>query len=128
MFILGGVWMDECRLLLEVPGWLLFAPGERTAMHQMVRSLRTHVGRTHRRSGTALVPFGKHVVNVDEPHFTGGNTHKILPLWIASLLGQSTHNFLRDSKGDEVWPQAGQQSAPHMHVLVCICSNVRQFH
>ena len=25
-------------------------------------------------------------------------------------------------------PQAGQQSAPHMHVLVCICSNVRQFH
>ena len=24
--------------------------------------------------------------------------------------------------------QAGQQSAPHMHVLVCICSNVRQFH
>ena len=24
-------------------------------------------------------------------------------------------------------PQAGQQSAPHMHVLVCICSNVRQF-
>ena len=28
----------------------------------------------------------------------------------------------------EVGPQAGQQSAPHMHVLVCICSNVRQFH
>ena len=25
-------------------------------------------------------------------------------------------------------PQASQQSAPHMHVLVCICSNVRQFH
>ena len=25
-------------------------------------------------------------------------------------------------------PQAGQQSAPHMHVLVCICSNVRQVH
>ena len=25
------------------------------------------------------------------------------------------------------WPHAGQQSAPHMHVLVCICSNVRQF-
>ena len=25
-------------------------------------------------------------------------------------------------------PLAGQQSAPHMHVLVCICSNVRQFH
>ena len=24
--------------------------------------------------------------------------------------------------------QAGQQSALHMHVLVCICSNVRQFH
>ena len=24
-------------------------------------------------------------------------------------------------------PQAGQQSAPHMHVLVCICSNTRQF-
>ena len=23
--------------------------------------------------------------------------------------------------------QAGQQSAQHMHVLVCICSNVRQF-
>ena len=27
----------------------------------------------------------------------------------------------------KTWPDAGQQGAPHMHVLVCICSNVRQF-
>ena len=24
-------------------------------------------------------------------------------------------------------PQAGEQGAPHLHALVCMCSNVRQF-
>ena len=31
------------------------------------------------------------------------------------------------SPGMRKGPQAGQQGAPHMHVLVCICSNVQQF-
>ena len=44
-------------------------------------------------------------------------------LRVLALLGQVTW-----TETVAIRPQAGQQSAPHMHVLVCICSNVRQFH
>ena len=39
-----------------------------------------------------------------------------------------TQNDRHVALGIFFWPHAGQESAPHMHVLACICSNGRQFH
>ena len=74
---------------------------------------------THRGGGGVAQGLGIRLFAFGGAYWPLATAHSD-PLWV-SIGGGGGGTF---RTGDpRHWPQAGQQSAPHMHVLVCICSN-----